>query len=450
MKSCDTSTPRGGRRPAAPRAGGIANPDLPRHGASPVRADPVHRHLAEGGKSQAARPPARRRGPLGRRGPGAILLLFAAVLLSTGCSKDQASAAGGPGARRAIEFPVEVIEVSSQRVTYAITAVGSVDAFERVEVTSRVAGAIERVRFSEGQQVSAGDILVEIEPERYRIAVDSAKANLERAAAEKAEAEASLRRRQTANEKNPGLIRGEEIATWETRAQTAAAEVSQAQAALRQAELNLRDAFVRAPVSGIVQTRTVQTGQYVPIGSVLATMVRRDPLLLRFEVPEQQAGPLHVGQAVRFVVDQGQEPYSAVITHVAGTADSASRMIDVTAQVDDPRRGQLTPGAFARVTVPIGSATDAPVIPQTAIRPSEKGFLAYVVEGGVARERVLDLGMRTADGAVEVRSGLAAGDRLVIRGSEALRDGANVSVTEGSWDPGPLRSVQEAGGTSGS
>jgi membrane fusion protein (multidrug efflux system)/multidrug efflux system membrane fusion protein len=182
-------------------------------------------------------------------------------------------------------------------------------------------------------------------------------------------------------------------------------------------------------------------------------MVRRDPLLLRFQVPEQEAGPVHVGQQVRFQVDEGAQPYSAVITHVAGTADRSTRMIEVTARVDDPRRDRLTPGAFARVTVPIGSATDAPVIPQTAIRPSERGLLAYVVEGDLAHERVLELGMRTPEGAVEVRRGLNAGERLVIRGAEALREGVKVKVTEGTWDPGTLPSM-EAGtseaGTSGS
>lgn len=432
MKSI-SSHARGGRRLAAPHNGRIANPGERSHEAP----DEI--------TILPSRPPAIRRRP---RGLAAVTVLLAATLVISACSKDDANAAGGPGGRRAIEFPVEVIQVSSQMVTYAITAVGSVDAFERVEVTARVAGAIERVRFTEGQQVSAGDILVEIEPERYRIAVDSAKANLERAIAEQAEAEASLRRREMANEKNPGLIRGEEIATWQTRGQTAAAEVSQARAALRQAELNLRDAFVRAPVKGIVQTRTVQTGQYVPTGSVLATMVRRDPLLLRFQVPEQEVGPVHVGQQVRFQVDEGAQPYSAVITHVAGTADRSTRMIEVTARVDDPRRDRLTPGAFARVTVPIGSATDAPVIPQTAIRPSERGFLAYVVEGDLAHERVLELGMRTPEGAVEVRRGLNAGERLVIRGAEALREGVKVKVTEGTWDPGTLRSMEA--GTSGS
>ncbi|HVR42308.1 MAG TPA: efflux RND transporter periplasmic adaptor subunit [Thermoanaerobaculia bacterium] len=368
------------------------------------------------------------------------------ALAGAGCSKDEANAAGGgPGSRGAIEFPVEVIPVSSQRVTYTITSVGSIEAFERVEVTARVAGAIERVRFSEGQLVDAGEVLVEIEPERYRIAVDSAQANFERAVAEQAEAEAGLERRRAANETNPGLIRGEEIATWQTRVQTAAAEVSQARAALRQAELNLRDAFVRAPVRGIVQTRTVQTGQYVPVGTVLATMVRRDPLLLRFQVPEQDAGPIGVGQRVSFAVGEIGQPYGAVVTHVAASADRTSRMVEITARIDDPRQEALTPGGFARVTIPIGATEAAPVIPQTAIRPSEKGFLAFVVEDGVARERTLTLGMRTPEGAVEVRSGLSAGERLVIRGAEALRDGASVRVTEGSWEPMTIRPLDAAG-----
>lgn len=386
---------------------------------------------------------------MNRQLTGRTLAAFLAGVLcltAIGCSKGDAKAAGGPGGpggRRALEFPVEVITVASQKVTYTIDAVGSIEAFERVEITSRVAGAVERVRFSEGQIVTAGQALVEIEPERYRLAVEAARANVQRAEAERLEAEAGLERRTSANEKNPGLIRGEEIATWRTRAQTAAAEVSQARAALQQAELNLRDAFVRAPVSGIVQTRTVQTGQYVPVGTVMATMVRRDPLLVRFEVPEQEAQPLRPGLRVSFVTDDAAPPYTAVITHVAAAADQVSRMVDVTANIDDPRRASLTPGAFARVTVPIGAASDAPVIPQTAIRPSENGFEAYVVENGVARRRILTLGMRTASGAVEVRSGIRPGDSLVIRGAEALSEGAKVKPTPGDWSPAPIRPAGE-------
>jgi multidrug efflux system membrane fusion protein len=362
-----------------------------------------------------------------------LILLPSSFLLSCskGDAKETRGAGGAPGGRRgSMEFPVEVRPVESRNVEYSVTAVGSLDAFERVAVTARVAGAIERVNFREGQLVSAGQTLAEIEPERYRLAVDAAQATMNKALASKSEAEAGYARRQEANNKNPGLIRGEEIETWRTKMQTAAAEVTQAQAAVAQAKLNLRDAFVRAPVSGIIQTRTVETGQYVAVGTVLSTLLRRDPLLLRFQVPESDALPLRPGVIARFNIAEDATQHQARITHVAAAASQSSRMVDITANVLNSNRPELRPGAFARVTVPIGSTRAAPVIPQTAIRPSEKGFLAYTVTGGVAQQRILTLGMRTADGQVEVKEGLRAGEMLVIRGAEALRDGAKVKVTQ--------------------
>jgi multidrug efflux system membrane fusion protein len=365
------------------------------------------------------------------------LLLASIVVLpfALACSKGDAApkegaGPGGPGgaSRKSMEFPVETRPVESRTVEYSINAVGSLDAFERVAVTARVAGAIERVMFTEGQLVSKGQALAEIEPERYRIAVDAAEASISKARAGQSEAEAGYARRQAASAKNPGLIRGEEVETWRTKVQSTAAEVTQAQAALAQARLNLRDAFVRAPVSGIIQTRTVETGQYVPVGTVLGTLVRRDPLLLRFQVPEQESAPLRPGIVARFNVGENEVQHEARITHVAAAASQSSRMVDITAHVLNANDPQLRPGAFARVTIPIGASRQSPVIPQTAIRPSEKGFLAFTVEHGVARQRVLTLGMRTADGQVEVREGLQPGELLVIRGAEALRDGAKVKV----------------------
>lgn len=351
----------------------------------------------------------------------------------TACSKEAPGKTGGSGdqgkgGRQKMAFPVEVRPVESRMVEYTVAAVGSVDAFELVEVTARVVGGVDRVLFREGQVVNQGTVLVEIDPDRYRLAVASAQANLTRAQAGLAEAVAGFERRQAASAKNPGLIRGEEIETWRTKVASSKAEVAQAQSARQQADLNLRDAFVRAPLPGMIQTRTVQTGQYVQAGTVLATIVRRDPLLLRFQIPEKESERLHAGMVANFVLSDDQLPYQAKISHVAEAADPASRMVAVTALIEHPNRPALRPGAFARVTIPVGSTMNAPVVPQTAIRPSEKGFLAYVVEGGVARERILGLGMRTEDGSVEVRNGLEPGDNLVIRGAEALSDGAPVKV----------------------
>ncbi len=187
----------------------------------------------------------------------------------------------------------------------------------------------------------------------------------------------------------------------------------------------------------MIQTRNIQTGQYVQPGAALATLVRREPLLLRFQVPEQDAARIRPGMRGRFVVRDSAKQYSALLTHVAASADSTSRMVAVTAQVDDPARSSLRPGSFAQVTVPVGSTVEAPVIPQIAVRPSERGFLAFVVEGDVAREREVQLGLATDDGRVEVKSGVKRGEKLVVRGAEALRDGAKVRVTGPGAGPVP-------------
>jgi multidrug efflux system membrane fusion protein len=360
----------------------------------------------------------------------AFALLLSAFGAASGCgSKRQAP----PGARGAgLVFPVEVETVEARPVEYAVSAVGSVEAFERVEVTARVGGAIEKVYFQEGANVDTGRVLVEIEPERYRLAVNSAKANVEKAEAALAEATAGLRRREAVNAKNPDLVREEDLDTWRTRMRTAAADVAQQKSALDLAELNLRESLARAPFPGIIQTRNVQTGQYVQPGAVLATLVRREPLLLRFQVPERDSSALKPGMPARFTVADEKQPYNAKITLVAAAADPETRMVSVTAQVDDPKRGSLRPGAFAQVRVPVGGQTRSPVVPETSVRPSERGFLAYVVDADTARERVLTLGLRTPDGKVEVKDGLKAGEKVVVRGAEALKDGVKVRIESAS------------------
>jgi multidrug efflux system membrane fusion protein len=344
-----------------------------------------------------------------------------------------------------MRFPVEVAPVEARRVEYAVSAVGSVEAFERVQVTARVAGAVDRVVMREGATVKEGQTLVEIEPRRYEVAVASARAELQRAQANRADAKAALERREAAIEQTPGLIPAEEVATARTRVLVGDAEVQQAQSALDQALLNRRDAYVRAPIAGTIETKSVETGQYVQPGAVLATLVRRDPLLLRFQVPEADATRLRPGMRALFRVRTSAEQQGARITHVAQGATGASRMVAAVAEVEPRFRDALRPGMFAEVSVPVGDATEAPVVPQMAIRPTERGFVAFIVEGDVARERVLTLGMRTPDGRAEVRSGLQPGDLLVIRGAEALRDGAAVRVEQPvSAEKPPPPAVTEA------
>lgn len=359
----------------------------------------------------------------------AVAAAAALIVIAGACKKGSAGSPAAKGGRRGqVVFPVDVIQVPIRSLVYTVTAVGSVEAFEKVQVTARVFGAVDRVRFAEGEYANAGQVLVEIETERYRLAVESAQAAYEKALASKADAEAGLKRRETVVAQNPGLIPGEEVETWRTKVLTAASEVAQTLSALNQAKLNLSDAFVKAPISGIIQTRTVQTGQYIQTGTVLATLVRRDPLLLRFRVPERDAARIKPGQKAVFRVREDSREFTAKVVHVAGSADDTSRLVDITANIDDPSDKSLRPGSFAEIALPVASAGDAAVIPVGAVRPSERGFLAYVVEGDKAVERILTLGMRSADGQVEVLSGLKGGETLVIRGNEALSNGVTVRI----------------------
>lgn len=363
----------------------------------------------------------------------ALVFAASASLLSLpACKKggESGPAAKKPAAKPVTQYPVEVVKVDVRSLIFTVDAVGSVDAFEKVQVTARVAGIVDRVLFAEGNRSELNQVLVEIEPERFRLAVESAQASYDKSVAAKADADAGLKRREMVITQNPGLIPGEEVETWRTKVLLAAADVAQTQSSLNQAKLNLRDAYVRAPFAGIIQTRTVQTGQYVQVGTVLASLVRRDPLLLRFRVPERDAAQLRPGMTANFKVRDNDKEYSANIVHVAAAADEAARMVDVTAEVRDSGDPALRPGAFAEITIPVSAPRMVPVIPQTAIRPSERGFIAYVVEGENVRERTLTIGMRTIDGSAEVLTGLKPGEILVVRGAEALRDGAAVRIVE--------------------
>ena len=369
--------------------------------------------------------------------PRLACLALVLAIAAAGCGKERSAngaprgggggRGGGAGGGRAAAFPVEVVPVQERRVEYEVRAVGSVEAFEIVRVTARVPGAVEAIRFKEGDYVEPNQVLISIEPARYQLALDEAKSNLQKAEAAEGEAEAGLERRMGVNAKTPGLIPGEEVGTWRTRLATAQAEVARSKAAVAIAERNARDARAFAPVAGTIQTRDVQTGTYVQPGTLLTTLVRREPLLLRFQVPEEDASRLSPGLVARFTVRNLSGERRARITLVAGSADPQTRMTAVTAEVIRPDRA-LRPGAFAEVIVPIGAAKNAPVVPETAVRPSERGFVAYIVEAGVAHERVVTLGLRTADGQIEVKKGLAAGDSLVVRGAEALSEGAKVRL----------------------
>ncbi len=359
-----------------------------------------------------------------------LLLLLSLLVVSCKKGAAPANAKGGRGGKGTV-FPVDVMVVEVKKNDYLVRAPGSVEAFERVQVTARVAGVVDKVAFREGQEVKKGDVLVVIDGERFRLSVNTAKAGLEKTQAAQADVEAQVRRREGASDKNPGLIPGEELETYRTKGLTAKADTAVAKENLRAAQLNLRDSGVRAPMSGLIQTRTVETGQYVNAGYVMATLLQVDPMLLKFQVLPQDAPRLKQGMTARFKLRESTREFTATLALVGGSADVETRMVPVTAQVDPAEhKFWLRPGSFADVTITLPAARAAPLIPRAAVRPSDRGFIAYVLDGEVVREKVLTLGMNTSDGWVEVRDGLEGGEKLVVRGTEPLSDGAKVKPRE--------------------
>ncbi|MBI3270639.1 MAG: efflux RND transporter periplasmic adaptor subunit [Planctomycetes bacterium] len=399
----------------------------------------------------------------------AVALLLPALLLG-GCGKEGGPGGGGKGAGGPKKgFRVVAAQVKTQPVVYVVETVGGLEADEEVQIPARVAGVIGAIRFAEGDRVQAGDALAEINAARYGLAVDRARAALDRAEAEAREAEGkanalvnkaaadlkeaedALAKRDRVREKDPGWVTEEELSTYRTRVERAKAGADEAQtmvhaqveklraaaaeakAALGLAELDARDAVIRAPIPGVINARRVGQGQYVTIGTVVATIVNLESVRLRFQLNETEAAAVagsHAPTVVFSVRTAGEREFPATLFHVGQVADAATRTVECLARMEN-HDAQLKPGSFAKVRITLETRQQAVVVPESAVQPTDRGFLAYVADQGTARARELRLGLHTREGEVEVLSGVAAGELLVIRGASVLRDGAPVeTITE--------------------
>ncbi len=346
-----------------------------------------------------------------------------------------------------LQYPVDIATLESRPIQLTVNAPGSLDAFQVVQITARVSGAVDKVSFSEGQNVANGQVLASIDSERYAIAVEQAQSALAKAVATEKSAETALERRLVAQKASPGLVPGEEIEQKQTAVDTAKADVDAAKQALRVAQLNLRDSSVRTPIEGIVQTRTVQMGQYLAAGAVLATILQEDPLLLRFQVTEVDS--LRLAAKMPVVFSLQTYSHKATITLVGGAADPTTRLVSVTAMVDPSEKDKekwLRPGAFVQVSIAIDAPRQAIVVPGLAVQPTQDGNVVFVVDekAGNVHSVVVGIGMHTQDGLVELlppptppktllagmpeKGGVKVGQEVVVRGIEPLSDNAPVKI----------------------
>lgn len=355
-----------------------------------------------------------------------ILVALAATLAGTACGGSGSDAAARPQ-RQALRVRVAPVQV--QDVVHQIKALGSIEAQDLVQVTAQVEGVASDVRFREGDRVGPATVLLRIDPDRHRVEAERAKALKDQAAAELGRAQADLDRRESLAASQ--LLSAEELARSRGENARLSAAVEVAKAAYELALQDQRRSEVRPPITGVINTRTVDTGQFVRTGDVLATIVDVSRLRLRFKLSEGESLRAREGGRVGFRVGPlGPRDYGARIYHVGRVADPTTRQVEVIAWVDPA--DELKPGFFAEVTLEGEKKEGALVVPESAIQASERGFVTYVVEEKTARLRPVGLGLRTGTGVVEILSGLEKGEVVVSEGSDRLADGMAVDPVEAS------------------
>ena len=333
-------------------------------------------------------------------------------------------------------FPVEVRTVVTEDVQYAIDAVGSLEPEEQVKVSARVAGMVEKVMFEEGSKVTPQTILAEIDRSRYQMLADKAKAAHEKSAAEVRKAEIVLQNRQELKKKDSGYVSEEEIATLASQLQSQRGAVAEAKASLDLALHDLENSQVRSLIHGVIDTKQIATGQYVSPGAPLASIVNESKLKLRFKVSEAEsvkvASVLGGNRRVSFSVRPlPGKTFTAELIHLSPQANPQTRTVECLALVSN-RDAMLRPGFFATVQVVVATREKAVVVPDAAILPTERGFVAFVSKDGKAQMRKVLPGLFVREGAVEILEGLVPGDLLVVTGAGSLREGVDLILKEPS------------------
>ncbi len=343
--------------------------------------------------------------------------------------------------------------------------VGRFVAVNSVEVRARVSGYLEGVHFKDGQTVKQGDLLFAVDKRPFQNAVDQARANVTQAKSNLAFTEADYARGQQ-------LVRDKTITdqTFEQRSQAfrnAQALVTNTEAALRTAELDLEFTELRAPINGRIGDRRVSPGNLVTGGTsgnttMLATIVSTDPIRFEFTFDEasylryerassggQDVASRNAGVKVSLkLIDETEFSHDGSMDFVDNVIDRSTGTIrgrGVFANANDV----FTPGMFARVRVPASPAYDALLVPDVAIGTEQARKLVMTVNAeNTVTPKYVTLGQLTADGLRVIKEGVGADDRIIVNGLMRARPGAKVTPQEqGAAPPGAPPQGAPAQGT---
>lgn len=346
-----------------------------------------------------------------------------------------AAMSGGFGAAgfRSMAVPVRLATAQERTLQHTLRAIGTVTAFNTVVVRSRVGGELLQLHFEEGQSVQAGDLLAQIDPREYQVALDQARGQQQQNAAQLQNARADLERYRL-------LFRQNSIARQQLDQQEAlvkqleGARVSD-QAAVDSAGLQLSYTRITAPISGRLGLRKVDQGNIITASDTegIVTITQTQPISVEFTLPQAEAAEvleqLRQGQTLQAVLyDQNdtQELARGELMSVDNLIDVSTGTLRLKARFDNEEE-RLFPNQFVNVRLLVSSQQNL-AVPAAAVQVGSIGSFVYVVdENNTVRIQRVTAGR--VDGSwVAVLDGLKAGDRVVVEGTDRLREGNQVDV----------------------
>ncbi|MFC4311386.1 efflux RND transporter periplasmic adaptor subunit [Steroidobacter flavus] len=327
------------------------------------------------------------------------------VIAAAGCSRQPA----GPGKAVGPQIiDVETAAATIQPLGVEIEAVGTARANESVEVTSKASNTVTAIRFEEGDRVRKGAILVELNGDEARAAL--------------AEAEAALAESQNNFKRSRDLYAQQALSVSQLDLIESTLKANQARVDV--AKARLADTIIRASFDGKTGFRRVSLGSLVSPGTVITTLDDTSVIKLDFTVAETYLYALEKGLPVTAATAglPGRE-FKGKVSQIDSRVDPVSRSIAVRAELPNPK-GDLRPGMFMTVKLQ-GEVAPALLVPENAIVPEQGHTFVFVVENGEATRRAVKLGKRRP-GVVEVVDGLKEHERVVVEGTQNLRDGGPV------------------------
>lgn len=356
--------------------------------------------------------------------PLLLSLLITSALALTACSGADAPQKPPMG-----PMPVTVIEMQTQSVPNAVEIMAQTEGAKEAEVRARVGGILVKQLYQEGQPVKAGQPLFQIDRSSYEIAFAEAKAK------------ADQTEREMARMKK--LIEVQGVSRKEVDDATSANEL--AQAALRQAQLNLSWTTVTAPVDGVSGRAAKSVGNLISVGSdsLLTSVYQNDPMWVRFSISESEAAKLPGGRltpktvtGVEMVLPDGSVyPVTGKLNFLASTIDPTLGTQQLRAEFPN-KDGSLLPGQFVRIRLLAGEKADVFLVPQSAVIQSEQGNLVMTAD---SENKVAPRPIKTGDWFGKdwvVLGGLKTGDKVIVDNLMKLRPGAPVAPHAPGEQPG--------------